>query len=498
MTEPSADQATTSDSDAGATRPGVIIGLLVMSAFVMILNETIISVALPHLIGALDVAATTVQWLASGFLLTMAVVIPTTGFLLQRVTPRRVFLASMTLFAVGTLICAIAPGFTVLLVGRIVQASGTAVMVPLVMTTVMTLIPEDRRGAMMGNITLVIAVAPATGPMIGGLILGALDWRWMFLSVLPLAVAMLAVGFARMRLSSATRPAPLDVTSVLISAVAFSALVYGFSTMGTTSQGGWSLPSWIPILAGAAALAVFVARQLRLQRAGRALLDLRPFNHRPFTVAVVLSGLVFMCLLGAAAIMLPMYLQGVLGVGPRGTGLAVLPGGLVLGLLGRPVGRLFDRFGARPLVVPGAIAMAISLWLFAVLGTQTPLAAVIAVHILLMGALGMMMTPLFTEALAALPGTLYSHGSAIMTTLQQVAGAAGTAVFVTVAATISNGPPGTPDAAGVRAGFIAAGIIGVLAVVTALFVRGGRTGDTGPDDLDTYAETGGTLTPASR
>lgn len=151
-----------------------------MSAFVMILNETIMSVALPHLIGELDVAATTVQWLTSGFLLTMAVVIPTTGYLLQRFTPRQVFVASMTLFSAGTLICALAPGFEVLLVGRVVQACGTAVMIPLVMTTVMTLIPAERRGAMMGNITLVIAVAPAIGPMIGGLVLAALDWRWMF------------------------------------------------------------------------------------------------------------------------------------------------------------------------------------------------------------------------------------------------------------------------------------------------------------------------------
>lgn len=490
MSELSAAHAPASDSSAGVTRPGIVIGLLVMSAFVMILNETIVSVALPHLIVDLDVTATTVQWLTSGFLLTMAVVIPTTGFLLQRFTPRQVFLASMTLFTAGTLICAVAPGFVVLLGGRIVQASGTAVMVPLVMTTVMRLVPEHRRGAMMGNITLVIAVAPAIGPMIGGFILAWLDWPWMFLCVLPLAVTTLAVGFALMRLSSDTRPAPLDVTSVLISAVAFSGIVYGFSTIGAAAQGGGGLPPWIPILVGAAALVGFVARQLRLQRTERALLDLRPFTQRPFTVAVILSGLVFMCLLGAAAIMLPLYLQGVLGVSPRDTGLAVLPGGLVLGFLGRPVGRLFDRFGARPLVIPGSIAMAISLWLFAALGAHASLPAVIAVHILLMAALGLMMTPMLTEALTVLPGALYSHGSAIMATLQQVAGAAGTAAFVTIAAVISSSPSGVLDAAGVRAGFVAAGVIGLLAVVTALFVRGRQTGDPGQDNADTSTDTG--------
>ena len=241
MAEPSAAPGTT-PGPAAVVRPGLVIGLLVTSAFVMILNETIMSVALPHLIVTLDVSATTVQWLTSGFLLTMAVVIPTTGFLLQRITLRQVFLTSMTLFSVGTLICALAPGFAVLLVGRVVQGCGTAVMVPLLMTTVMTLIPAQRRGAMMGNIMLVIAVAPAIGPMIGGLVLAALDWRWMFWSVLPLAVVMLALGFALMRLSSDTRSTPLDVASVLISAVAFSGIVYGFSAIGAAAQGDRGRP----------------------------------------------------------------------------------------------------------------------------------------------------------------------------------------------------------------------------------------------------------------
>ena len=487
MTEPSAARTQPPGPTVAQASPGFVIGLLVMSAFVMILNETIMSVALPRLILDLGVPATTVQWLTSGFLLTMAVVIPTTGYLLQRFTPRQVFLASMTLFSAGTLICALAPGFAILLGGRIVQASGTAVMIPLLMTTVMTLVPAERRGVMMGNITIVIAVAPAVGPMIGGVILDAFGWRWMFWSVLPLAVAMRTLGFVRLHLSSQTRSAPLDVVSVLISAVAFSGIVYGFSAIGAAAQGGGGAPPWVPIAVGVVALAVFVVRQLRLQRSEKALLDLHPFTYRPFVVAVVLSGMIFMCLLGAAAIMLPLYLQGVLGASPRATGLAVLPGGLVLGLLGRPVGRLFDRFGARPLVLPGSIMLAIALWLFAMMGSGTPLGVVIAVHVLLMAALGLMMTPLIAESLSALPSALYSHGSAIMATLQQVAGAAGTAGFVTIAAAASNGPPGSLDAAGLHAGFVAAGVVGLLTVLTAFFVPGKQAGDASPT---TEAESG--------
>ena len=172
----------------------VIIGLLVGSAFVMILNETIMSVALPVLITDLNITARTAQWLTSGFLLTMAVVIPMSGSLLQRFPVRAIFVASMTLFCTGTLVAALAPGFAVLLVGRIIQACGTAVMMPLLMTTVMSLIPADRRGQTMGTISIVIAVAPAIGPTMSGLILGSLNWRWMFGIVLPIALAALAAG----------------------------------------------------------------------------------------------------------------------------------------------------------------------------------------------------------------------------------------------------------------------------------------------------------------
>lgn len=486
MTDTARAPAAIPDRRPAAPRAALLIGVLVVSAFVMILNETILSVALRDLTVDLGVSTTTVQWLTSGFLLTMAVVIPTTGFLLERFTPRQVFLTSLTLFSLGTLLSGLAPGFGVLLVGRVVQACGTAVMLPLLMTSVMRLVPPQRRGATMGTITIVIAVAPAVGPTIGGAVLSSLGWRWMFWIVLPLAVAALVIGAIWLRLGSDTRSVPLDLLSVLLSAAGFGGVLYGLSTFGGSGGGEQPVPPWIPVVVGLLALTVFVRRQIRLQRHDRALLDLRPFAHRSFTVALVLTALMFMCLLGAAAILLPLYLQTVLHTSTFVSGLAMLPGGLVLGLLGRPVGTLFDRIGARPLVIPGALAMTVSLWLFTVIGPDTPLAAVIGAHVLLMAGLGLMMTPLMTEALGVLPDHLYSHGSAILTTLQQVAGAFGTAVFVTVATLTSTAPSGTPDAAGLRAAFTAAGCIGVLALIAALFIR--RRPDPTPGTARTGAD----------
>jgi DHA2 family lincomycin resistance protein-like MFS transporter len=455
---------------AAGSGSGLLVGVLVVATFVMILNETIVSVALPVLAGELAVPASTVQWLTSGFLLTMAVVIPTTGYLLQRFTARQMFTAALVLFSTGTLVAALAPGFPVLLGGRVLQAAGTAVMIPLLLTTILRVVPAERRGSTMGTVSIVIAVAPALGPTVGGAILATLGWRAMFWVVLPLAVVVLLVGGPRLRVPATERPARLDVLSVLLSAVGFGALVYGSSALGEGGEGA-AVPAWVPLVVGGLALVAFVRRQLRLARDGRALLDLGPLRYRPFAVASVLMVLLFAALLGIAAVLLPLHLQTVLGYDALVTGLAVLPGGLVLGLLGRPVGRLYDRHGARALVVPGAVAMAVALWVFAVLPADVPLAAVIGAHVLLMAAFAFVMTPVMTDGLGVLPGALQSHGSAIMTTLQQVAGAFGTAGLITIATVASASED--LDAGGLRVAFVAGGVIGTAALGVALLVRRG-------------------------
>ncbi|WP_395308788.1 DHA2 family efflux MFS transporter permease subunit [Mycobacterium sp. AMU20-3851] len=449
-----------------APTAGVIIALLVFSAFVMILNETIMSVALPVLITDLDITARTAQWLTSGFLLTMAVVIPMSGSLLQRFSVRAVFMGSMSMFCAGTLVSALAPGFAVLLTGRIVQACGTAVMVPLLMTTVMKLIPAERRGQTMGTISIVIAVAPAVGPTLSGFILGSLNWRWMFWIVLPIALLGLAAGWVWLRVAEEReRPAPIDPVSVPLSAIAFAGLVFGLSELAGHS--GQGVPAWIPLAAGTVALILFGARQLQLQRVERAFLDLRPFTYRRFSVSVALVVIGFMGLFGAI-IMVPLYVQDVLGRSALVAGLTSLPGGLLMGLAGPPVGRVYDRHGARVLVVPGSIMLFAALCGFALLSASTQVWQLIAVQTVMMLGLAMMFTPLMTDALGALPDRLYSHGSAIMTTLQQVAGAAGTALFITVMTKASTSG-GTPDMAGVHAAFVVAAAIGAVAVITAFF-----------------------------
>ncbi|WP_246389060.1 MDR family MFS transporter [Corynebacterium incognita] len=404
--------------------------VLVAAATVMILNETSLSVALPAVMADFGIPATSAQWLTTGFMLTMAVVIPTTGFLIERFSTRQIFVASVLLFMAGTTLAALAPTFLVLLAGRVIQASGTALAMPLLMTVTMTLVPPQRRGTIMGIISVVISVAPALGPTVGGLILDRFSWHFIFWFMLPLGLLILALGVAKLPNVGETRETPLDVPSVVLSVFAFGGLVYGLSSIEQMLAGNATVPVVVTVV-GVVSLVFFVRRQLALAKDSRALLDLRPFTIRNYTIAVVIMLLAMGLLLGSVTV-LPIYLQTSLGVTAMTAGLVVMPGGLLQGLLSPIIGRIFDSVGPRPLMIPGALAMAVSIWLLSLLGEDAALWKVVAIYMLFAVSVGFMMTPLMTTSLASLPQELYSHGSAILTTLQQLAGATGTALLIVV------------------------------------------------------------------
>lgn len=462
--------------DTETKRVGPLIALLVGAAFVVTLNETIMGVALPRLMVDLDITASTAQWLTTGFMLTMAVVIPLTGYLLERFTLRAVFFTAMGMFSAGTLIAATAPGFELLLVGRIVQACGTAIMIPLLMTTVLNVVAPDRRGRMMGVTTIVLSVAPAIGPTLSGLILSTLHWRWMFLLVLPVALVALALGAIWVHNVTEPQAVRFDALSVVLSAFAFGGIIFGLSSIGEAVTGHAIVPVWMPLVVGAGALVGFVLRQLQLQQSDRALLDLRTFRSRPFSLAVVLVLIMNAGLFGTL-ILLPLYIQNVLGLSTLQAGLVMLPGGLCMGLIAPGVGALFDRFGPRPLVIPGMVLSTLALVVMTSFDVSTPVARVVSAHILLCLGFGLAFTPLLTSALGSLPQELYPHGSAIVSTMQQLAGAAGTALFVTVmtvrsASSADNGADVVAASAeGIHTAFVYSAVIVVVAALLSVLIR---------------------------
>jgi DHA2 family lincomycin resistance protein-like MFS transporter len=439
------------------------------------LNETIMGVALPRLMGDLHISPRTVQWLTTAFMLTMAVVIPTTGFLLQRISTRTVFRLAMGLFCTGTLLAAVSPGFWLLLPARVIQASGTAVMIPLLMTTVLTLVPIERRGAVMGNISIVISVAPAIGPTISGLILQFLSWRFMFVLVLPIALAALVYGSRRLVNVGEPGQQRLDGLSVALSIPGFGGIVYGLSQLGQGSSGSSLALTFVAV--GVVCLLLFGWRQRRLGRQESSpLLDLRAFSYPMFSLSVALLCLAMLALFGVV-ILLPIYLQTVHGVASLTTGLMLLPGGLLMGLLGPAVGKIFDRYGPRALSVLGAGLLSLTLWRFSQIDAQTPIWLLVLLHVTMSIGLACLFTPAFTTGLNPLPPYLYSHGSAILATLQQVAGAAGTAMLVAImsARAARLAASGVPQPAALNGGITTAFGVGALislaAIVVALFMH---------------------------
>ncbi len=460
---------------SNAARNNLVINILLVSAFVVMLNETAMSVAIPPLMTAFDATASAAQWLTTAFLLTMAVVIPVTGFLLQRLNTRPVFILAMVLFSVGTLLAALSPSLPILVAARVVQASGTAIMMPLLMTTVMTLVPPDQRGRMMGNISIVMSVAPAIGPALAGLVLAHLEWRWLFILVLPISLGALALGYRLIVNVSTPRYAPLDIASVIISAFAFGGIVYGLSNIGQPSEPGM-LPAWVPLLVGLVAMAIFVWRQLSLQRKDAALLDFRTFASKNFTLSVVMMAVMMMAMFGTI-IILPLYMQNVLGFDTLGTGLLLLPGGLLMGLLGPFVGRLYDKVGPSPLIVPAMILVSAVLWAMTLLGTGTWWPYILAGHIVMSIGFAFLFGPLFTVSLSSVKPQLYSHGSAMLGSVQQVAGAAGVALFVAImtaqTAALAGGGlvPLEALAGGIRMAFLCGAVISLAAVAVSFFIR---------------------------
>ncbi|NLG46229.1 MDR family MFS transporter [Gordonia sp. (in: high G+C Gram-positive bacteria)] len=465
-----------------------IIATLIVATFVVILNETVMSVALPVLQRDLGADPTRGQWLTTIFMLTMAVVIPLTGFLIQRFGTRTMYLAAMTLFAAGTALAVVAPGFSVLLGARVIQALGTAIMLPLLMTTVMTLVPETRRGVMMGNISVVIAVAPALGPTLSGFILDHWHWRWIFGVVLPIALIALVVGAIFVRPVGDRTSEPVDYASLPMAVFGFGGLVYGLVAIGEAAKGEASMPVWIPFLVGGAGLAFFVLRQLHLQRTDRALLDLRVFASPAFTLAIVLMVAAMATMMGTF-IVVPYFAQEVLQLSPSATGLLMLPGGLLMGLAAPLIGRIYDARGARILVIPGTLLIASGVWLLTLVTSGASAWLLVGGQTVLCLGLAATFTPLMTLSLSSLTPRLYSHGSAVLGTLQQVAGAAGTALFITIMTVVSTADQDAgvagPDAItnGVRTVFYCAGALALVVVALGLLVRTPKESDAAvPDD----------------
>jgi len=455
----------------------IIVSFLI-AGFIGLFSETALNMALNGLITDFGITETTVQWLTTGYLLTLGILVPVSGLILQWFTTRQLFITSLIFSIIGTFIAALAPTFTVLMIARVVQAVGTALLLPLMFNTILVLIPPQNRGKVMGIMGLVISFAPAVGPTISGLILKTLTWHWIFWVSLPLLVVAIVFGsFYMQNVTTPTKP-KIDILSILLSTIGFGGIVYGFSNTG--EGGGWvSLEVIIALVAGVLGLLLFTIRQLTMKEP---IMELRAFKYPMFVIGLILIVIVMMVIL-SSMILLPLYLQTVLALSTFTAGLLLLPGGIMNGILSPLMGGLFDKFGPKWLVIPGFVLVLASLFGFATIDLETSKGFIIGLLIVLMIGVSMIMMPAQTNGLNELPPELYPHGTAIMNTLQQVAGAIGTAVAISLLASgsknylsnpVDEANPLNPLLAfteGLHRSFTFAIIVALIGLVLAFFVK---------------------------
>lgn len=403
-----------------------VVTVLILGMFVSILNQTIINVALPPLMNEFNVSTSTAQWLITGFMLVNGILVPISAFLVSRFTYRKLFVAAMLFFTVGSIICAISGNFTMMMTGRVIQAVGAGILMPVGMNIFMTLFPPHKRGAAMGLLGVAMILAPAIGPTVTGWVIENYSWNLMFygMFIIGLVITLLSLKF--FTLAQPVSQTKLDVFGVISSSIGLGSLLYGFSEAGNNS---WSSAEVvISLIIGVIGLAVFIWREMTTDNK---MLDLQVFKYPTFTFTLLINAIVTMALFGGM-LLLPVYLQNIRGFTPIESGLLLLPGSLIMGIMGPFAGKLFDKYGIRPLAIVGLAITTYATYEFTQLSMDTPYSVIMTDYIIRSFGMSFIMMPIMTAGMNALPMKLISHGTATQNTSRQVAGSIGTAILITI------------------------------------------------------------------
>lgn len=408
---------------------GKILAALLFGMFIAILNQTLLNVALPKINTEFNISASTGQWLMTGFMLVNGILIPITAYLFNKYSYRKLFLVALVLFTIGSLICAISMNFPIMMVGRVLQAIGAGVLMPLGSIVIITIYPPEKRGAAMGTMGIAMILAPAIGPTLSGYIVQNYHWNVMFYGMFIIGILAILVGFVWFKLYQYTTNPKADIPGIIFSTIGFGALLYGFSEAGNKGWGSVEIETMFAI--GIIFIILFVIRELRMKAP---MLNLEVLKFPTFTLTTVINMVVMLSLYGGM-ILLPIYLQNLRGFSALDSGLLLLPGSLIMGLLGPFAGKLLDTIGLKPLAIFGIAVMTYATWELTKLNMDTPYMTIMGIYVLRSFGMAFIMMPMVTAAINALPGRLASHGNAFLNTMRQLAGSIGTAILVTVMTT---------------------------------------------------------------
>ncbi|CAI3341071.1 MDR family MFS transporter [Enterococcus cecorum] len=405
---------------------GLLVVVLLIGTFCTVLNQTLLATAFPTLMKEFDISASTVQWLTTGFLLVNGIMIPVSAWLINSFSSKKLYISAMTTFLIGTIICFLAQNFSVLLIGRLIQAIGVGLSMPLLQNIMLTIFPPEKRGSAMGMAGIVIGLAPALGPTLSGWIIDHYSWRDLFGMVIPIVILVLVLALFFMKSVIELTHPKIDTISAILSTIGFGSLLYGFSSVGDK---GWLSKEVLGFLIiGIIFIFLFSKRQLKIEHP---FLELRVFKSKIFTIAAVLAGVTNMAMIGAEMV-LPLYIQNIRGESAFHSGLMLLPGALVMGLMMPITGAIFDKRGARKLAITGMFILTSATLPFAFLTSKTSVIVIVVLYAIRMFGISMVMMPVTTSGMNALPAHLISHGTAVNNTFRQVASSIGTAILISV------------------------------------------------------------------
>lgn len=443
----------------------LIVGILLSASFVTILNQTLIIIAIPPIMGDFQINPSSAQWLTTAFMLTNGILIPITAFFIEKFSSKHLLITALSVFSLGTFLGGVAPNFSILLLARVIQAVGAGIMMPLMQTVMLTLFPPEKRGSAMGVVGLVTGFAPAIGPTLAGWLIVHYSWRSLFYTVLPVALIVLILAICFMKNVTEQKHVKMDFASVVFSTFGWGGLLYGFSIAGTT---GWlSTQVVCTVSIGAVSLSIFIMRQLKLKQP---MLEFRVFQSPVFAITTILSVLVFAIMVGTQTL-LPIYAQDIAGFTALESGFMLLPGALIMGFMSPITGRIFDKFGGRWLSIIGFTFITASLLLYSNLALETSIIWIATIFFIMMVGISMMMMPLMTAGINDLPNHLIAHGTAMNNTIRMVGGSIGTAILVSVMSHASLDQSSQTSIEGIQQAFIIATIVGAVGMILSLRLK---------------------------
>ncbi|MBM6183488.1 DHA2 family efflux MFS transporter permease subunit [Staphylococcus epidermidis] len=412
----------------GITR-GKILAAMLFGMFIAILNQTLLNVALPKINTEFNISASTGQWLMTGFMLVNGILIPISAFLFNKYSYRKLFIIGLALFTLGSLVCAISFNFPIMMSGRVLQAIGAGILMPLGSNVIVTIFPPEKRGVAMGTMGIAMILAPAIGPTLSGYIVQNYHWNVMFYGMFFIGIIAIVIGLFWFKLYQSTTNPKADIPGIIYSTIGFGSLLYGFSEAGNKGWGSTEIVTMF--IVGTVFIIFFILRELRMKAP---MLNLEVLKYPTYTLTTIINMIVMMSLYGGM-ILLPLYLQNLRGFSALDSGLLLLPGALVMGALGPVAGKLLDTIGIKPLAIFGIGIMTYATWELSKLNMDTTYLHIMWIYIVRSFGMAFIMMPIMTAGMNALPPRLISHGNAFVNTMRQLAGSIGTAILVTVMTT---------------------------------------------------------------